>query len=354
MSLGPVMLDLRGPDLAPDEIELLRHPLVGGVILFSRNYTGLDELVELTSRIHALRTPPLLIAVDHEGGRVQRFREGFTRLPPAARFGQLYERDRKSAFEHAEQAGWLMAAELLAVGVDFSFAPVLDVDTGRSKVIGDRAFHHDPDALSALAKAYCKGMKAAGMAAVGKHFPGHGHVREDSHEEIPVDKRSLEDLLMLDIIPFERLAGSGIAGMMPAHVIYPQVDSKPAGFSRIWLDGILRQRLGFQGAIFSDDIVMAGAATAGGYPDRARAALQAGCDMVLVCNNQTAAIEVIQNLEWEPHPLTQVRLMRMRAAQHDLTRESLHKDTHWRECSVRISALENAPELDLGDDEIPV
>lgn len=352
MSLGPVMLDLRGPELQQDEIELLSHPLVGGVILFARNYVNPVQLSELTARIHHVRTPALLIAVDHEGGRVQRFREGFTRLPAAGLFGRIYDDNQKAALEQVTRAGWLMASELLSAGVDFSFAPVLDVNTGRSQVIGDRAFHRDTDALSSLAKAYCKGMKTAGMAAVGKHFPGHGHVREDSHEEIPVDERSFEDILMRDMVPFERVIGAGIAGIMPAHVIYPAVDDRPAGFSTVWLNQILRQRLGFQGAIFSDDIVMAGAATAGGYPDRAVAALEAGCDMVLICNNQPAALEVIGSLKIEPHPLTQVRLMRMRAAGYGKSYDSLRKDPYWNESFAQITALENAPELDLGDDEV--
>ena len=346
------MLDLRGPELAQDEIELLSHPLVGGVILFSRNYTHPAQLRELTRRIHRIRTPSLLIAVDHEGGHVQRFRDGFTRLPYVGVFGRLYDEDPKQALELVQRAGWLMASELLAVGVDFSFAPVLDVNTGRSKVIGDRAFHHDTDALSTLARAYCRGMKTAGMVAVGKHFPGHGHVREDSHETVPVDDRKFEDILMRDLVPFERLIGAGIAGIMPAHVIYPAIDDRPAGFSEIWLEQILRRRFGYQGTIFSDDISMAGAGTAGGYPERAAAAMTAGCDMVLVCNNQPAAIQVIESLQIEPHPLAQVRLMRMRAAHDDLSIEALAKDPYWQESSAQIAALETAPELDLGDDEV--
>lgn len=346
------MLDLSGPELAPDEIDILQHPLVGGVILFSRNYVDPAQLCELTANIRRARQDPVLIAVDHEGGRVQRFRDGFTRLPAAACFGRIHDRDRRQALELADRAGWLMASELLAAGIDFSFAPVLDVDDGRSRVIGDRAFHHDTDVLSALAKAYCKGMKRAGMSAVGKHFPGHGHVREDSHETVPVDERPFEDILMRDIIPFERLIAAGIAGIMPAHVIYPAVDSRPAGFSRIWLEDILRRRLGFQGTIFSDDINMAGAETAGGYPDRALAAIEAGCDVVLVCNNRPAAIEVIQSLAPEPQALAQVRRMRMRAAPHKLTCETLRRDPYWQECSMQIAALETAPELDLGDDAV--
>ncbi len=352
MSIGPVMLDLRGPEIQQDEIDLLRHPLVGGVILFSRNYVDPVQLVELTSGIRQATTTPLLIAVDHEGGRVQRFREGFTRLPAAGLFGRLYDENPKQALEYASETGWLLASELLAVGVDFSFAPVLDVDSGRSKVIGDRAFHRNIDALSALARASIKGMKSAGMAAVGKHFPGHGHVREDSHETVPVDDRDLADILMHDVVPFERMITAGIAGIMPAHVIYSSVDSRPAGFSPVWLKQLLRGQLGFQGAIFSDDINMAGAGTAGSYPERAEAALAAGCDMVLVCNNQKAAIEVIDTIRPEIHPASQVRLMRMRANNEPLTYSGLRQDGRWQKVSAQIAGLDAAPELDLGDDEV--
>lgn len=352
MSLGPVMLDVRGPELQRDEIELLRHPLVGGVILFSRNYEEPGQLRELTRTIHNLRQPSLLIAVDHEGGRVQRFRDQFTRIPAAGLFGKLFDVDRKKALDYLTRAGWLLATELVAVGIDFSFTPVLDVDSGRSKVIGDRSFHHNTDALVALASACTKGMKSAGMAAVGKHFPGHGHVREDSHETVPIDNRAYQDIMMNDVVPFERLIRAGIAGIMPAHVIYTAVDSKPAGFSDIWLKQVLRQQLGFQGTIFSDDINMAGAGPAGNYPERARAALAAGCDMVLVCNNQPAAIEVIHSLQVEPYPLLQVRLMRMRADPAQLAFNELKQDQNWQQTAAVIAALETTPELDLDDDAV--
>lgn len=352
MSLGPVMLDVRGTHLFPDEKELLQHPMVGGVILFARNYEVPEQLSELTSEIHSLRQPSLLIAVDHEGGHVQRFRKEFTRLPYCRRYGQCYDKDRPKSLEYAEKAGWLLAAELLGTGVDFSFAPVLDLDTGRSKVIGNRAFHYNPDAVAELARAYVKGMRSAGMAAVGKHFPGHGYVSEDSHFAVPVDNRSYEDILMHDLVPFERLIAAGIAGIMPAHVIYPQVDAVPAGYSPVWLERILRRQLGFQGVIFSDDICMAGAETAGDYPERARAALTAGCDMVLVCNNQSAAIDVLQGLQPEPRPASQARLIRMHAAPHAKSLAMLQRDDLWKKTAEEITSLENAPELDLGDDQV--
>ena len=352
MSLGPIMLDLRGPELADDERELLRHPLVGGVILFSRNYRDADQVRELCLRVHGLRNPPLLIGIDHEGGRVQRFHDAFTPLPACRCYGEIYDDDAVRGVHMAQQAGWLMAAELLAAGIDFSFAPVLDLDRGISQVIGDRAFHRNPDTVTILAKAYMKGMKQAGMAAVGKHFPGHGSVKEDSHVQIPVDKRSLDDIYMSDIIPFERLIQAGLPAIMPAHVIYPEVDRAAAGFSRIWLQDILRGRLGFQGVIFSDDISMAGAEQAGDHSERASAALAAGCDMVLICNNQHAAADVINAVDYETHPVSQARLMRMHGRGRGMNLTELKKDRQWQSLAKLISSLDQTPELGLGDDEI--
>ncbi|MBT7952589.1 MAG: beta-N-acetylhexosaminidase [Gammaproteobacteria bacterium] len=352
MSLGSIMMDLRGLQLEPDERELLQHPLVGGIILFSRNFADVEQLQNLTREIHSLRNPPLLIAVDHEGGRVQRFRQGFCALPPCHSFGELYDQDHHLGLAAAEKAGWLMAVELLSVGVDFSFAPVLDVDRGISQVIGDRAFHSDPETVANLAKFYTRGMKRAGMAAIGKHFPGHGSVKEDSHHAVPVDKRRYEDVAMLDMIPFERLLKSHLQGIMPAHVIFSQVDDKPAGFSVPWLQGVLRQQLGFQGTIFSDDISMAGAEALGNYTQRAEAAITAGCDMVLICNNQDAAIKVLQTLEIESTPASQVRLIRMHGRKQKMTLSELHNDTEWLRVSEEIMSLEKTPELGFGDDEI--
>ena len=351
MSLGPVMLDLRGPELEADEQDMLRHPRVGGVILFARNYRDPRQLADLTRRIHNLRQPPLLIAVDQEGGRVQRFRDQFTRLPPCRSYGELHDRDPAAALELCQKAGWLLAMELLSVGVDFSFAPVLDLDTRQSRVIGDRAFHSGPDTVTALARAYLHGMNAAGMAGVGKHFPGHGSVREDSHHQTPVDERRYEDILMKDMIPFQRLINAGLAGIMPAHVIYRRVDEMPAGFSAVWLQKILRRELGFRGAIFSDDISMAGAEVAGNYKRRALAALGAGCDMVLACNDQEAAVKLLEDLEVDPDPLSQVRLMRMHGRDPGVDLAGLKRDPEWRAVASRLASLDMAPELDLGDDE---
>jgi len=294
--LGPVMVDVGGLELAPGERELLAHPLAGGVILFARNYASPAQLRGLTSAIRAVRSPELLIAVDHEGGRVQRFVDGFTRLPPMGALGRIHDRDPALAENLAAAIGVVLASELAAHGVDFSFAPVLDLDFGSSSVIGDRAFHAMPGAVARLAGALAGGMRRVGMGAVGKHFPGHGYVRADSHHEVPVDDRDLATIEANDLAPYRALIAAGLAGVMPAHVIYPRVDPRPAGFSPIWLREILRGRLGFDGIVFSDDLSMEGAAVAGGIVERGRAALDAGCDMVLVCNAPEAAARLLEGL----------------------------------------------------------
>lgn len=298
--MGPVMIDVAGLVLNESDRERLRHPLVGGVILFARNYSSPEQLRLLTGDIRALKQPELLIAVDHEGGRVQRFRAGFTAIPPMRAFGRLWDQDPARALALVKDTGYIIGAELLAHGVDFTFAPVLDLDYGESSVIGDRAFHRDPAVVTALARQLIGGFADAGMGWVGKHFPGHGYVRADSHHEIPVDTRSYGEIEQDDLIPFRDLAPLGLGGVMPAHVIYPAVDQRPAGFSPVWLKDVLRRRLGFDGIIFSDDLSMEAASTAGGAADRARAAFEAGCDMVLLCNDAPRADELLCGLAAEP------------------------------------------------------
>ena len=307
------MLDLEGLAPSAQECAKLRHPGAGGVILFSRNYESRAQLKELVREIRAIRGPDFLIAVDQEGGRVQRFRKEFTRLPPAARYGGSNPQNLKQSTELAENAGWLMAAELLSIGLDFSFAPVLDVDCGISSVIGDRAFATHPQVVAELASAFRRGMRAAGMAAVGKHFPGHGGVASDSHLELPVDQRPFDEINARDLIPFRRLISEGIEAIMPAHVVYARVDDQPAGFSSHWVSKVLRGDLGFDGVIFSDDLSMSGAEFAGGFADRLEAALNAGCDMALICNQAAAAESVLDLAAARASAFGGEKLRRMRA-----------------------------------------
>ncbi|HIF18779.1 MAG TPA: beta-N-acetylhexosaminidase [Cycloclasticus sp.] len=296
MPLGPLMIDIEDVELSQVDRDILNHPLVGGLILFSRNYESLEQVTLLCDEIHRLRQEPLLIAVDHEGGRVQRFREGFTQIPCMQRLGDVYAEDKQRGLDYAQQVAWLMAAELRQVGVDFSFAPVLDLDYGCSEVIGDRAFSSDKQAVADVAEAFQRGLTDAGMASIGKHFPGHGAVAPDSHVAIPVDERPLEAIMQEDIYPFKQLIAAGMKGIMPAHVIYKQMDESPAGFSDYWLQTVLRKQLGFNGAIFSDDLTMHGASVVGDYVQRATRALQAGGDMALVCNDRSAVEQIIDGL----------------------------------------------------------
>jgi beta-N-acetylhexosaminidase len=350
MSLGPIMVDLAGTELTAEDCELLRHPAVGGVILFARNYSSPEQLAVLTAGIHEVREPRLLIGVDQEGGRVQRFREGFTRLPPAGRFGALHAKDSKRICTACVDVAWLMAAELLAVGVDFSFAPVLDLDRGLSRVIGDRGFGARPGVVSELGLAWASGARLAGMASVGKHFPGHGGVEADSHTHLPHDERSFAQIRSEDLVPFERLISHGLEAAMPAHVIFSRVDPEPAGFSRFWLAEVLRNRLGFAGVVFSDDLNMAAAGHAGGHVERARAAAEAGCDMLLICNNRAAAIQIVEAFRGNADPALGLRLLRMHGRGHrDRTR--LHEDPRWQAGVRWVAELENLPTLDLALDD---
>ncbi len=294
MSLGPLILDLEGTTLTSDEVALLAHPLVGGVILFSRNIATYNQLIELIGAIRRAN-PNLVVCVDQEGGRVQRCRDGFTRLPPMQVFHKLHCENPGQALQLAEDCGWLLAAETIAAGFDFSFAPVLDVDANHSSVIGNRAFSDEPERVIALADAFINGMHDAGMAVTGKHFPGHGSVVADSHLELPIDSRSWAEIQQHDLRPFSALVNK-LDAVMPAHILFTQVDDEPVGFSSRWLIGVLRKQLGFNGVIFSDDLTMEGASVAGSYPQRAQKALQAGCDVVLVCNNRHGALSVLDFL----------------------------------------------------------
>jgi beta-N-acetylhexosaminidase len=288
-----LIIDIAGTILTAEDKKLLQHPKVSGIILFARNYHSLAQLKNLTSEIHALRDPPLLITVDHEGGRVQRFRQEFTLLPAMRKSGYLYETNPEAAIKQAEHIGETMGNELKSAGIDCSFAPVLDIDNNLSEVIGDRSFHHDPHIISILAGSLLRGMHKTGLIAVGKHFPGHGYVKADSHTTLPVDIRSFEEIAQRDLLPFEHLIKAGIEGLMPAHVLYKNCDAHPAGFSSFWLQDILRKKLNFKGTIFSDDLMMEGAASAGSIIARVHKARSAGCDKVLICNHRDAAIEVI-------------------------------------------------------------
>ena len=339
MSLGPVMLDVVGTELTADDIKRLQHPLVGGVILFARNFENCTQLATLTASIHAVRQPPLLIAVDHEGGRVQRFRSGFTKIPPMREFGKIWDKNRKQAKELAVEAGWILAAELRAHGVDFSFTPVLDMDYGDSLVIGDRAFHKDPQAINELAFSLMQGLKKGGMQAVGKHFPGHGFVVADSHVSIPIDEREFDQIAQNDMQPFRQMIDEGLAAIMPAHVIYPKVDDKPAGFSSKWLQKVLRERLGFQGVIFSDDLSMEGASVGGDVTTRSLAALNAGCDMVLLCNRPDLADELLDNLLWKMPALSIARLARMHGARYPMQMNHLHENGEFVAAVKRVGMV---------------
>ncbi len=346
MSHGPVMLDLQGTELLPEEREMLLHPAAGGVILFARNYASPQQVYQLVREIHALRTPALLVAVDQEGGRVQRFGDRLTRLPPAAWYAGRAGIAREQAVHAAREGGWLMAAELRALGIDFSFAPVLDVDRGASTVIGDRSFGASATLVAELAQAWAHGAREAGMASVGKHFPGHGAVAADSHHELPVDEREFEDLWLEDLVPFRRLIEGGLEAVMPAHVVYPAVDGLPAGFSRRWLGGVLRERLRFQGVIFSDDLNMAAAAVAGAHAERAEAALAAGCDMVLVCNAPAAAGAVLERLAAYRDPVAQSRLVRLHG-KGGTTLQRLHEAPRWRRALELVSTSPEGATLAL-------
>lgn len=334
--IGALMLDIEGTSLTVEDQKLLAEPQVGGLILFGRNIQSPQQVRALTDSIRQIR-PELLIAVDQEGGRVQRLRAGFSRLPSMRAFGRLYDKEPEQAIILAEQCGWLMATEVLAVGIDFSFAPVLDLD-GISQVIGDRGFHSDTAQVITLASAFMQGMHRAGMATTGKHFPGHGSVEADSHIAAPVDHRPFEVIEQDDMQPFIQLKDQ-LDALMPAHVIYDQVDPNPAGFSPFWLQTIIRQKLGFDGVLFSDDLSMQAACVAGGADARIQAALAAGCDMGLVCNDRVAALNALTVLQAMPLP-NQQRLEKMRGKIPALTiSETLDLGQQWSQAKTGIEPL---------------
>jgi beta-N-acetylhexosaminidase len=339
--LGPLMVDIAGTELSDEDIRVLAHPLVGSVLLFTRNYTDPQQIAALTEAIRAVRSPHLLIAVDHEGGRVQRFREGFTRLPAARLLGRRYDEDRRDGLALAQSVGWLLASELRAVGVDFSFAPCADLDYGVSEIIGDRAFHSDPDSVAALAVATLSGMREAGMAAVAKHFPGHGAVVADSHVALPVDRREFADLEG-DIRPYRPLIDNNVPGIMAAHVVFPAIDALPASLSKRWITGVLRGEMGFHGCVFADDLSMAGAVAFGNVVERAELAIAAGCDVLPICNDRHSVELALDRLGVDAvSAASQARLVRMRARGE--APADLHGNRHWQETAARIAALRTPP-----------
>ncbi len=349
MSLGPLMVDVAGTELNSEDRAVLRHPLVGSVLLFSRNYRCAEQVKSLTDAIRAVRSPQLLIAVDHEGGRVQRFRDGFTRLPSARSLGRRFGEDRHDALNLTRSISWLMASELRAVGVDFSFAPCVDLDHGVSEIIGDRSFGRNPDAVAALASAVVLGMRDAGMAAIAKHFPGHGAVVADSHVALPVDRRGFVDMEE-DIRPYPLLIGDNLAGIMVAHVVYPSVDELPASLSRRWITDVLRGEMGFHGCVFADDLSMAGAAAFGDVVERARLAHAAGCDVLPLCNDRAAVLRVLERFTpTVADAASQARLVRMRARGEPPPR--LTATARWQETVRRIEQLAAAPPLVLTEGE---
>lgn len=334
--LGPVMLDIEGTTLSDAERKLLMRPEVGGVILFARNIIDAQQVAELCMAIRHVQ-PNLLIGVDQEGGRVQRLHKGVTRLPSMGRLGRCYPDDPKGCLQLCQDSGWLLGMEMAACGFDLTFAPVLDIDTGRSSVIGDRSFSSDPQAVVAMAGAFITGLHEAGMVAVGKHFPGHGGVVADSHKELPVDDRSLQVLRDHDLIPFATLAGR-LDGVMPAHVVYSAFDERPAGFSPSWL-GLLREELGFKGTIFSDDLSMAGASIIERPGARALTALDAGCDMVLVCNDREAAEEALEACTGRQSK----RPAKLRYGRARPSLDALPALGRWRRVHARLEALCDTP-----------
>jgi beta-N-acetylhexosaminidase len=345
MTLGPLMVDLAGHSLTAEDRDVLAHPLVGSVILFTRNYTDPPQLARLVADIQAVRSPALLVAVDHEGGRVQRFREGFSVLPAARRIGHEYDLSARQGRDLAREIGWLLAAELRAHGIDFSFAPCVDLDYGVSEVIGDRAFHARADVVADLAIAAMHGMRDAGMAAVAKHFPGHGAVVADSHLAVPVDRRALVDF-DAELVPYRRLVANGLSAIMTGHILVPAVDDVPASLSRPWIRGVIREQLDFRGVVFTDDLSMAGATAYGDVLARCERALAAGADVLCLCNDRPGVLGVLDGLRHAPDPTTFVRLARLRGRGRT-DRTTLHASNAWQRSQALLARCAAPPVLDL-------
>ena len=336
--MGPVMIDVQGTSLSQEDKEILQHPLVGGLIFFTRNYHSPEQITELSTQIRSAARKPLLIAVDHEGGRVQRFRDGFSLIPAMGSLWQMAKQNLSLAKSLAKQSGALMALEVQAVGIDISFAPVLDINN-ISDVIGDRSFHREVDYVTELAEAFISGLHLVGMKATGKHFPGHGSVKADSHIDLPIDIRSKADIFQQDLMPFKQLIAKGkVDALMPAHVIFPEVDNQAVGFSRYWLQKILREQLGFNGVIFSDDLSMEGAASVGGYIERAEAAQSAGCDMLLLCNNRQGCVEVLDGANISTNAQSSERLAKLlKNPRQSNDFSTLTSNQAWKEASEFIN-----------------
>jgi beta-N-acetylhexosaminidase len=345
VSLGPLMIDLRGTTLADDEREWLESPLVGGVILFTRNFESREQITQLVAQLHAIRQPPLLVTVDHEGGRVQRFREPFFRLPPFRALGRLHDEDPAAALKVAQSFGWLMAAELRSVGIDMSFTPCVDLDLGLSEVIGDRALHAQPRVVAALARRIAAGAKRAGMATTAKHFPTHAGARSDSHTEFAVDRREY-DALADDLVPYRELIANGLQAVMIAHVSFPAVDETPASLSKWWIENQLRGALDFSGAVITDDVSMVGAAVVGSVEERVRRALGAGCDLVLLCNSPNAVPGVLDAMQGYVNPSAQLRLTRLHG-RGGTDWDALHASAEWRKAEAAVAPLCVRPALEL-------
>jgi beta-N-acetylhexosaminidase len=332
--MGPVMFDVQGTSLSQEDKEILQHPLIGGLIFFTRNYQSPEQMADLSQQIRTAAKKPMLLAVDHEGGRVQRFREGFSLIPAMGKLWRMSEKNLALVKELAKQSAILMALEVQAVGIDVSFAPVLDINN-ISDVIGDRAFHQHPDYVTELAEAFISGLHLVGMKATGKHFPGHGSVKADSHIDLPIDSRTSAEIFQHDLIPFKQLISKGkVDALMPAHVIFPEVAPQAVGFSRYWLQNILREQLGFNGVIFSDDLSMQGAASVGGYIERAEAAQSAGCDMLLLCNNRDGCVEVLDNANISTSLVASERLNKLlKTPDKNIKWSRLKENVVWQQAS---------------------